>query len=50
MLNESELLIVTNREKEYVDVLLNVETEHPVIDLVKLPEAIRQKNNYMAIH
>lgn len=50
VLNESELLIVTNREKEYVDVLLNVETEHPVIDLVKLPEAIRQKNNYMAIH
>jgi GDP-mannose 6-dehydrogenase len=50
LMNESELLIVNNKEKEYTDVLTNVEIEHPIIDMVRLPDAIRQKKNYQGIN
>ena len=50
LMHESELIIVTNKEQEYTDVLMNVEMEHPVIDLVRLPDEIRQKKNYIAIN
>ena len=43
VMGESELLIVNNKEKEYTDVLTNVEIEHPIIDMVRLPDAVRQK-------
>jgi GDP-mannose 6-dehydrogenase len=50
VMNESELIIVNNKEKEYIDVLTNVEIEHPIIDMVMLPEPIRQKKNYKGIN
>jgi GDP-mannose 6-dehydrogenase len=50
LMHESEVIIVANKEKEYTDVLMNVETEHPVIDLARLPDEIRQKKNYTAIN
>jgi GDP-mannose 6-dehydrogenase len=50
VMNESELIIVNNREKEYTDVLTNVEIGHPIIDMVRLPEAISQKKNYKGIN
>lgn len=50
VMRESELIIVNNKEKEYVDVLMNVEWEHPVIDMVRLPEDIRKKKNYKGIN
>ena len=50
LMNESELIIVNNKEKEYIDVLINVETEHPIIDMVRLPDTIRQKKNYQGIN
>jgi GDP-mannose 6-dehydrogenase len=50
LMNESELIIVNNKEKEYTDVLTNVEIEHPIIDMVRLPDEIRQKKNYRGIN
>ncbi len=50
LMHESELIVVNNKEKEYIDVLMNVETEHPIIDMVRLPEEIRQKKNYRGIN
>lgn len=50
LMHESELIVVNNKEKEYIDLLMNVETEHPIIDMVRLPEEIRQKKNYRGIN
>ncbi|MDP4263358.1 MAG: nucleotide sugar dehydrogenase [Bacteroidota bacterium] len=50
LMNESELIIVNNKEKEYVEILSNVEEEHPIIDMVRLPEDIRKKKNYKGIN
>ena len=50
LMNDSELIIVNNKEKEYTDVLTNVEIEHPIIDMVRLPDVIRQKKNYKGIN
>ncbi|MBL7738938.1 MAG: UDP-glucose/GDP-mannose dehydrogenase family protein [Chitinophagaceae bacterium] len=50
VMRESELIIVNNKEKEYVDVLMNVEWEHPLIDMVRLPEDIRNKKGYKGIN
>jgi GDP-mannose 6-dehydrogenase len=50
VMHESELIVVANKEKEYTDVLMNVEMEHPVIGLVRLPDEIRQKKNYTSIN
>jgi GDP-mannose 6-dehydrogenase len=50
LMNESELIVVNNNEKEYIDLLMNTETAHPIIDMVRLPEAIRQKKNYKGIN
>jgi GDP-mannose 6-dehydrogenase len=46
----SDLIIVNNREQEYVETLSNLETDHPVIDMVRLPEIVRQKKNYKGIN
>lgn len=50
LFEESELIIVNNREQEYIDTLSNLETDHPVIDMVRLPEIVRQKKNYKGIN
>lgn len=50
LMKESEIIIVNNKEKEYIDILTNVETEHPIIDMVRLPQEIREKKNYKGIN
>lgn len=50
LMKDSEIIIVNNKEKEYIDVLTNVEWEHPIIDLVRLPQEIREKKNYKGIN
>jgi GDP-mannose 6-dehydrogenase len=49
VMHAAEVIVVANREREYTEILLNVESEHPVIDLVRLPDEIRQKKNYVSI-
>lgn len=50
LIDEAELIVVNNREKEYVDVLLETESPAVIIDLVRLPEPLRLKRNYMGIN
>jgi len=50
LMKESEIIIVNNKEKEYIDILTNVEWEHPIIDMVRLPQEIREKKNYKGIN
>lgn len=50
LFENSDLIIVNNKEQEYTDTLMNTETEHPVIDMVRLPEIVRQKKNYQGIN
>lgn len=50
LMKDSDLIIVNNKEKEYVDILMNVEAEHPIIDMVRLPEEIRGRKNYKGIN
>jgi GDP-mannose 6-dehydrogenase len=46
----SELIIVNNKEQEYIDTLTNMETDHPVIDMVRMPDMVRKKKNYKGIN
>jgi len=46
----SEVLVVNNKETDYIDFLQQLESDHHVIDMVRLPEAIRQKKNYQGIN
>ena len=50
LMKESEIIIVNNKEKEYIDILTNVEWEHPIVDMVRLPQEIREKKNYKGIN
>ena len=50
LMRDSEIIIVNNKEKEYIDILTNVEWEHPIIDMVRLPREIREKKNYKGIN
>lgn len=50
LLENSEVIIVNNKEQEYIDTLLNLQTDQPVIDMVRLSEGIRQKKNYKGIN
>lgn len=50
LFENSDLIVVNNREQEYLDTLMNLETEHPVIDMVRLPEMVRKKRNYQGIN
>ena len=50
LMQESEIIIVNNKEKEYIDILTNVEWSHPIIDMVRLPQEIREKKNYKGIN
>jgi GDP-mannose 6-dehydrogenase len=45
-----ELLVVNNREKEYIDLLMEEEIQLPIIDMVRLPDPIRKKENYIGIN
>jgi GDP-mannose 6-dehydrogenase len=50
VMDASDLIIVNTKEKEFIDVLTNVEIGHPIIDMAGLPETIRQKKNYKGIN
>jgi len=45
-----EVIIVNNREREYIDFFLEEEVSLPVIDMVRLPDPIRKNPNYKGIN
>jgi len=50
LVNDAELIVINNREKEYVEYLLDTETSAIIIDMVRLPEPIRKRKNYIGIN
>lgn len=50
LIDNSEVLIVSTREKEYVDLLLETESPAIIVDLVRLPEPLRKRKNYYGIN
>lgn len=50
LIDEAELIVINNREKEYVDALLETESNAIIIDMVRLPEPIRKRSGYIGIN
>jgi GDP-mannose 6-dehydrogenase len=50
LIDNSDVIIVNNREKEYIDLLLETESSAIIIDMVRLPEPIRKRKNYFGIN
>jgi GDP-mannose 6-dehydrogenase len=50
MVEEAEVLVINNREKEYLDILSETESGAYVIDMVRVPEPVRKRKNYIGIN
>jgi GDP-mannose 6-dehydrogenase len=50
LIDNVDVIIVSNRESEYIDVLLETESSAMIIDMVRLPDPIRLKKNYVGIN
>jgi GDP-mannose 6-dehydrogenase len=49
-MHESEVIIINNRESEYVNAITDTTSSAIVIDMIRLPEPIRQRSNYVGIN
>ena len=45
-----DVIVINNKEKEYIDVLEKVSDATVIVDMVRLPEAMRIKKNYLGIN
>lgn len=50
LVDNADVIVVNNREKEYIDILLETESSAVIVDMVRLPEPIRSRNNYFGIN
>ena len=50
LIKDVDVIVINNREQEYLDVLEKAGDEALIVDMVRLPEAIRKKNNYTGIN
>jgi len=50
LVDNVDVIVINNREKEYVDVLLETESPAVIVDMVHLPELIRKRKNYFGIN
>lgn len=50
LIDDVDVIIVSNRETEYIDVLLETESSAIIIDMVRLPDPIRLRRNYVGIN
>ncbi|HEY4109083.1 nucleotide sugar dehydrogenase [Puia sp.] len=50
LIDDVDVIIVSNRESEYIDVLLETESPAMIIDMVRLPDPIRSRRNYVGIN
>lgn len=50
LLQNSQIIIVNNKEKIYTDALLHLTDDKPIIDLARLDDQIRNKLNYKGIN
>jgi GDP-mannose 6-dehydrogenase len=45
-----DVIVINNKEQEYLDIVENTTGEVIIVDMVRLPESIRSKNNYLGIN
>lgn len=50
MVEDSEVIVINNREKEYLDILSETESGAYIIDMIRLPETVRKRKNYIGIN
>lgn len=50
ILDESEVIIINNKEKEYSEFLSNWEGDKVIIDMVRLDESVRSRKGYKGIN
>lgn len=50
LIDNAELIVVNNREREYVDILMETESPAIILDMVRLPLPIRSRKNYYGIN
>lgn len=50
LIDDVDVIVVSNREPEYIDVLLETESSAIIIDMVRLPDPIRSRRNYVGIN
>lgn len=50
LINEVDMIIVFNKEKEYVKTLMNTQSSTLIVDMVGMPEVIRDRENYRGIN
>jgi GDP-mannose 6-dehydrogenase len=50
LIDNTEVVVVNNREKEYIDVIMETESPAVIIDMVRLPDPIRLRKNYIGIN
>lgn len=50
MVEDSEVIVINNREKEYLEILSETESGAYLIDMVRLPETVRKRKNYVGIN
>ena len=50
LMDDAEVVIINNRETEYVNAITDTGSPALIIDMVRLPEPIRQRKNYIGIN
>ena len=46
----AEVIVVNNKESEYIEALSGWGSDQVVVDMVRLPEHIRKQENYIGIN
>jgi GDP-mannose 6-dehydrogenase len=50
LIEDADVIVVNNRESEYINVLLETESSAVIIDMVRLPDPIRLRRNCVGIN
>lgn len=50
LIEDVDVIVVNNREPEYIDVLLETESSAVIIDMIRLPDPIRLRRNCVGIN
>ncbi|WP_462253556.1 nucleotide sugar dehydrogenase [Ferruginibacter sp.] len=50
LIKDVDVIVINNKEQEYLDVIEKAGDEALIVDMVRLPETIRNKNNYTGIN
>ena len=50
LVDNADVVVINNNEKEYVDTLLETKSSAALVDMVYLPQQIRKRNNYYGIN